>query len=88
MSQIFYVSFFLERTKAKLGGPYGGRTLCYLSWPLAEHLWVSLVLFTEARPQSPFLSKIIGMRGDLEDQLMYVFQLLYKNTVAVIAPGL
>lgn len=47
-----------------------------------------LVLFTEARPQSPFLSKTIGMRGDLEDQLTYVFQLPYRTTVAANASGL
>lgn len=64
--------------------------MLYLSWPPAEQLWVSLSgsVYREARPQSPFLSKIVGMRGDLEDQLMYAFLLPYKTTVAVNASGL
>lgn len=47
----------------------------------------ALVLFTEVRPQSPLVSKIIGTPG-LGDQLMQVLQLLYKSAVAVNASGL
>lgn len=47
----------------------------------------ALVLFTEVRPQSPLVSKIIGT-GNLGDQLMHVLQLPYKADVAVNASGL
>lgn len=48
---------------------------------------IALVLFAEVRPQSPPVSKTIGMHG-LGDQLMHVSQLLYKTAVAVNASGL